>query len=1602
MRQSTRALIFVLLLVLLIVVALVCSRVIDCRCLTQAAVQAAVYGGAPAVTIPEDPISEELGKIREALGSPPIDCIAIEERLNRVKIKLFLKNDNQDEVANLRLLRLNKLYQILCEIQTEHALQLPVIAQAAATLADKLPDKQPDKQPDKLPDKQPDEQADEHANLFADEFASEPIAGPYAGILAKLEEIEDALDSPEFDCAAVALPLKVVGDEIDDLLLNGTRVYNDKLEQLRARHLELCEIVRLEKELAAQHVDCGSIQERLRAVKESPPQDVTTALRTTLLQQRYQIRCELELPEDEAAFAKAEPVVSLAPNESKDSIVHLDPDEHFDLGAHPELAERLDSTERALKTDEVDIDNTLTKIEGILATQPIDCYAASRFLEPNGGTIQKQLDSIELALFATDRADIDQLEKLRSRFNLAQKQFRGLCLSHSNVFVPKAAVSPSKKPARVIPNSAPARVNMQPAASNRWTSWSRLNKNQAEENTDSNSLSRQELMAAKSEADSSYNQFNEDFQRMQKMVDTVAPALMNVSGLQSLIKILKREPGRILVSKQYLESYKHLLESVDDKTLAGYNFCMQAINANKLNSVEDITALEQFIASTNVEDIRWKVWFDEKIADAKTRLEISSVSRPAVAVNTLAVKASFDNVVPEVVPEVDAKEDEPQALVPAPPQVVPDNVDELINSFIAQLKKRMYPVSEYDQLQAYWETHAIEETDLRRLDIPELSEDIIDYLLTNNPEQIGTRVELAFNEFFQYECDYLEEFLEHVWSFIIKQDARDKFAAFLVAKRKLYNCLQEKGLTYQHLLPLSSSATKQLSLSNPNKIQSEEKPVINSLSRQGSMSLPIGSKKPRTDKILEAQQRWSAVAANAQQSSLTGFTRVPPLTLNVNPMAAKFLEDRKRLGEVAARLNAALVPSLLKTAEANEQFPKASGFDTVPPVALPAAAVSALPAAAASNTPSLTMAATVAAEEVPSREHQFREHQFRELLQGVVERPTEITKDQTNHVKILWGEMSVEFRYTNWRLLDAYLLISFVSTFKRKLQEMIDGNVATVENINAQHVSFNEACKQRQYQGIADNVVSWVNNQLDALSRQALFGHPLHIHTGFLLEMAGESKEDDPPAAAAAAAAAASFTSVAPDASTQTLALFHSLYGDDFRTFYARVNYDMKNPAEAQNINDIARRLSSEARQLRDNLVQNSKNHDLAFQESALNYLNEWLDSMLKRIENMRAQTLSLAASSSGPVAERPTTKTTRLATEFIAMAAAVLQGADDSGLLASFYAFEASYDQAPIDSNAELMTQLFNHFYTLFNNITTFRTAVTNGAETLIEQIQDRVTSLEVTSNEVTFQQELDNLSCEFIGRLRIRLIFVLNVILKRNLDRYLFLMAPHLGAPSSTLTWTPTFARPTSCLKSGLSGANRPRSVHWREIDDIKVITPRSSVASSPTGISTPRAPPPAPLPPPAPVMPDENVVGHPYKKGPIRAVGNAREVDYIVVERMPIAPKVLAELKKVKQGTDLYIEAIDLMDAEAAVAYVPAGRGGHIFFTIPNADTAKDARRLILWRRAVAISQKFRLPSVVDDGDVRSAPQLGGGGQVWSYNRTSRYPSLIDTVSSALYDV
>jgi hypothetical protein len=152
----------------------------------------------------------------------------------------------------------------------------------------------------------------------------------------------------------------------------------------------------------------------------------------------------------------------------------------------------------------------------------------------------------------------------------------------------------------------------------------------------------------------------------------------------------------------------------------------------------------------------------------------------------------------------------------------------------------------------------------------------------------------------------------------------------------------------------------------------------------------------------------------------------------------------------------------------------------------------------------------------------------------------------------------------------------------------------------------------------------------------------------------------------------------------------------------------------------------------------------------------------------------------------------------------------------------------------------------------------------------------------------------------------------------------------------------------------------------------------------------------------MPDENVVGRPYKKGPIRAVGNARAVDYIVVERMPIAPKVLAELKKVKQGTDLYIEAIDLMDAEAAVAYVPAGRGGHVFFTIPNADTAKDARRLILWRRAVAISQKFQLPSVADDGEVRSAPQLGGGGQVWSYNRTSRYPSLIDTVSSALYDV
>jgi hypothetical protein len=149
----------------------------------------------------------------------------------------------------------------------------------------------------------------------------------------------------------------------------------------------------------------------------------------------------------------------------------------------------------------------------------------------------------------------------------------------------------------------------------------------------------------------------------------------------------------------------------------------------------------------------------------------------------------------------------------------------------------------------------------------------------------------------------------------------------------------------------------------------------------------------------------------------------------------------------------------------------------------------------------------------------------------------------------------------------------------------------------------------------------------------------------------------------------------------------------------------------------------------------------------------------------------------------------------------------------------------------------------------------------------------------------------------------------------------------------------------------------------------------------------------------MSDENVVGRPYKKGPIRALGNARAVDYIVVEQMPLA---LEELKRVKQGTDLYIEAIDLMDAEAAVAHVPAGRGGHVFFTIPSAETANDKKRLILWRRAVAISQKFRLPSVVDDDGICSAPRLSGSGQVWSYNRTSRYPSLIDTINSLLYDV
>jgi len=1475
MRQSTRVLTFVLLFVLLIIVALVCSQALGCGILLRAGSQAGLRAGLQANSTRsqafgggdelEDKLEDELEDIRKALNGPPIDCIAIEERLNRVKTKLLF--GKQDEVADLSLLSLEKLYQTICEAQLETGVARLALAPTATAAATSIEISESE---DSFADRAL--AASEHASKGVHEHASTEA---HDTIAARLEDIENALLG-EFDCKTLQHQLEEVDNEINDLLMQGGSLeYTNQLEKLRAHCQLLCDLTSLEAELATSsmdpHFNCNNFREQMHAISQRlPKDDVAVSLRLTMLQQRYQIRCKLELPDLEQT-----------------------------------LSDKLS-----------DIDKKLTAIESLLAVKPIDCDAVRWQLGKNSENIQKQLDGIGGAILHEKASS--QLRAMRGRFDGLQIRFRGLCRSASNIFKPRTADLPSKPITTVSSNSKVLLSGPDPSGkpSSQYGLPLSIAKRilQPEEKLVIDSLSRQEPMAAATETDASYARLNARLKRLQNEIDTVTPALMNVSGLKSLIKTIKHEPERLSLSSpnKIQSGEKPDIDSLSRQEL----MAAKSQNIRRASFKSDPPS----VAAVNNNSSRTARMVDN------IKLTIAKISAQRELLGK--TKSSSGNVSPKA----------------ASPKA--DTASPLL-------------ASSYDTVQPKAVT-ASPKTDAAR---PVVSE------------------------------------------------------------------LKEGG-------PQAQASTAAASIESP-------KTVTNLTS--ANVALSTKPRRSMAETRAYAEYLKSTIETKPNSAIVPMANTGLPVPDNVNNPSGVDTVPSKAAAEPAL----VIASPELATEVARRGTSLSNGIQPIP-------SSMAVTDTAATVSPKLSLDVIDVARALPSKKEILEN-----LLLAIVNHPIEVTKGQRAEIANTWDTMSEEFKRNNMDLYEKYLLIRNVSIFKEALQKLIDQKNLTSETLGAEHESFNESFNLTN-QDVTNNVSSWASNRADILVNQAKSNQPLHIvdQSSFgsvspvefsapirdgqskavaAANVVSESKENELQASNVPMTLTAEQASYFNQEYLQIIELLNNKYLADLTSVVSPEDARV----ELENRIKIFNYWLDLLKEKTITLV------DHQFKQFVLEFLYTWHHNAVKQVQQTIANMTQAVPSSAAAVAAAVATprhmpgntpqvppalglpavpllvplvpevapppgplvtsdsqdNTTKLANEFIA----AVRSADDARLISLFNEFASNYDQAPIASNVSLMGRLFEAYLEAISN-TGFQIAVLDEFGPLIAEFEARLQPHNDSWNQRDLERMLRELSCEIDRKYssNIKLVFVLNAFLQRKaidiIEQRDF--QSDRGYTRPVISWKPTFASPES-LKSCLKTRPPKGSISWGE-DDIREFTPITPISSGPslprpsaaTGSLTPL--PLSPLPPPAPVMPDENVVGHPYKKGPIRALGNARAVDYIVVEQMPLALKVLEELKKVKQGADLYIEAIDLMDAEAAVAQVPAGRGGHVFFTIPSADTAKDTRRLILWRRAVAISQKFRLPSVVDDGDVRSAPQLGGSGQVWSYNRTSRYPSLIDTVSSALYDV
>ncbi len=144
--------------------------------------------------------------------------------------------------------------------------------------------------------------------------------------------------------------------------------------------------------------------------------------------------------------------------------------------------------------------------------------------------------------------------------------------------------------------------------------------------------------------------------------------------------------------------------------------------------------------------------------------------------------------------------------------------------------------------------------------------------------------------------------------------------------------------------------------------------------------------------------------------------------------------------------------------------------------------------------------------------------------------------------------------------------------------------------------------------------------------------------------------------------------------------------------------------------------------------------------------------------------------------------------------------------------------------------------------------------------------------------------------------------------------------------------------------------------------------------------------------------------------------RSVEYIIVSSNPVKTGGGFQTKTVrnsvdksnfdKSDLDVFVEAPSLNAGMDRLRLITnRARGGAFYVAVPDPATAASHAKLIRWRRALATSQKFRLPATANDPAVdaqqdNNLASQSGGGRLWKVNRSAFYPVFVGTVRTGHY--